>query len=140
MAVINLDRFKTEMNQLTTIRTSGKVVQVVGLTVEAVGLDCQIGEVCEIRSNTSQAILAEVVGFRNRITLLMPLGNMEGIQPDSSVYPIGTVFQAPVGERLLGRVLDGIGEPIDGLGKLEDGLKRPIFNYAPHPLERKVIE
>lgn len=140
MAVINLDRFKTEMNKLATIRTSGKVVQVVGLTVEAVGLDCQIGEVCEIRSNTSQAILAEVVGFRNRITLLMPLGNMEGIQPDSSVYPIGTVFQAPVGERLLGRVLDGIGEPMDGLGKLEDGLKRPIFNYAPHPLERKVIE
>jgi FliI/YscN family ATPase len=129
----------TEMNKLNTVRTSGKVVQVVGLTVEAVGLDCQIGEVCEIRSNHSQSILAEVVGFRNRITLLMPLGNMEGIQPDSSVYPIGTVFQAPVGERLLGRVLDGIGEPIDNLGKLEDGLRRPIFNYAPHPLERKVI-
>jgi FliI/YscN family ATPase len=135
-----LDRYTKGIQKLNTIRTSGRVVQVVGLTVEAVGLDCQIGEVCEIRSNSSMPILAEVVGFRNRSTLLMPLGNMEGIQPNSSVFPIGTVFQAPVGEKLLGRVLDGIGNPIDSLGKLEDGPKRPIFNYAPHPLERKVIE
>jgi flagellum-specific ATP synthase len=139
MPIVDLDRYTNGIQKLNTIRTSGRVVQVVGLTVEAVGLDCQIGEVCEIRSNSSLPIMAEVVGFRNRATLLMPLGNMEGIQPNSSVFPIGTVFQAPVGERLLGRVLDGIGNPMDTLGKLEDAPKRAIFNYAPHPLERKVI-
>ena len=70
----------------------------------------------------------------------MPLGEMEGIQPDARVYPLGSVFRAPVGKQLMGRVLDGLGEPIDGKGPLEDlHLTKPINNMAPDPLSRKTI-
>jgi flagellum-specific ATP synthase/type III secretion protein N (ATPase) len=136
---VDLTAFASLLEKSNSLRISGRVVQVIGLTIEAVGLDCQIGEVCEIRARSGEKILSEVVGFRNSTTLLMPLGNMEGIQPDSSVYPQKTVLRAPVGQNLLGRVLDGLGEPIDGHGPLVDVDMLPINNAAPHPMERKII-
>ena len=136
---ILFNRYTKAINQLDTLRVSGRVVHVIGLTIEAIGLDCQIGEVCDILTG-SDVIKAEVVGFRNRSTILMPLGEMEGIQPDARVYPLGSVFRAPVGKQLMGRVLDGLGEPIDGKGPLEDlHLTKPINNLAPDPLSRKTI-
>jgi flagellum-specific ATP synthase/type III secretion protein N (ATPase) len=136
---VDMSPFTRSLDNCATLRVSGRVVQVIGLTIEAVGLDCQIGEVCEIRARTGEKILSEVVGFRNSTTLLMPLGDMEGIQPDSSIYPQKTVLQAPVGAHLLGRVLDGLGEPIDGNGPLGEIETRPINNSAPHPMERQII-
>ncbi len=136
---VDLSPFSRSLDMCNSLRVSGRVVQVIGLTIEAVGLDCQIGEVCEIRARSGETILSEVVGFRNSTTLLMPLGNMEGIQPDSSVYPQKTVLRSPVGSPLLGRVLDGLGEPIDGKGPLGDIETRPINNAPPHPMERRII-
>jgi FliI/YscN family ATPase len=135
----DLSRYIRALDNLETLRISGRVVEVIGLTIEAVGLDCQIGEVCEIRSRTSNSIMAEVVGFRNRSTLLMPLGDMEGIQPDSRVYPTRSVYRAPVGKSLLGRVLDGVGQPIDNRGPLQDHQTMPVNNTSPHPMERQPI-
>lgn len=140
VSAVDLSRYTTALESLDNLRASGRVVQVVGLTIEAVGLDCQIGEVCEIRAGSSLPIQSEVVGFRNRTALLMPLGNMEGIQPESRVFPTRSVFRAPVGPPLLGRVLDGLGQPIDSIGPLGDLQTRPINNLAPHPLERQVIQ
>ncbi len=80
-ALPDLTRYHTVLSRLNTIRLSGRVVQVVGLTIEATGLDCQIGEVCEIQSSMSGKLMAEVVGFREQRILLMPLGEMQGIQP-----------------------------------------------------------
>jgi len=136
---VDLSPFERSLENCSSLRVSGRVVQVIGLTIEAVGLDCQIGEVCEIRARSGETILSEVVGFRNSTTLLMPLGNMEGIQPDSSIYPQRTVLRAPVGLPLLGRVVDGLGEPIDGNGPLGEMETRPINNAAPHPMERQII-
>lgn len=136
---IDLARYTNALQHFETVKVSGRVVHVIGLTVEAIGLDCQIGEVCDIRTGNN-VVKAEVVGFRNRSTILMPLGEMEGIQPDARVYPLGTVFRAPVGQHLMGRVLDGLGEPIDGKGPLlEPNMTRPINNTAPHPLQRSAI-
>lgn len=135
----DLTRYHTVLNRLNTIRVSGRVVQVVGLTIEATGLDCQIGEVCEIHSNSHQKLIAEVVGFREQRLLLMPLGEMQGIQPGSPVFPMGSSFQVPVGKSLLGRVLDGLGKPIDGLGELTDFELVPTYRPAPHPLTRRSI-
>lgn len=135
----DLRRYAQALDDLHTLKSSGQVIQVIGLTVEAVGLSCQIGEVCEIRALSSPSVLAEVVGFRNRSTLLMPLGDMSGIQPDCQVYPMGTVFRAPVGEKVIGRVMDGIGDPIDNKGPLGDVDRMPINNMAPHPMERQPI-
>ncbi|MHC1782831.1 MAG: FliI/YscN family ATPase [Anaerolineaceae bacterium] len=137
---LDLSRYQRSLDQLNPMRISGRVVQVIGLTIEAVGLDCQIGEICRIQTRREEVVLSEVVGFRNSTTLLMPLGDMEGIQPDSRVYPQGTVFRAPVGHELLGRVLDGIGEPIDSVGSMGDLATMPINNSAPHPMERQIIK
>lgn len=137
---LDLSRYQRSLTQLNPMRISGRVVQVIGLTIEAVGLDCQIGEICKIQTRRDEVVLSEVVGFRNSTTLLMPLGDMEGIQPDSRVYPQGTVFRAPVGNELLGRVLDGIGDPIDSGGPLGDLQTMAINNSAPHPMERQIIK
>jgi len=135
-----LERYRRAIRQLRTARLAGRVVQVVGLTVEAVGVDSQIGEVCEIHTSLGESLLAELVGFREQRTILMPLGDMQGIQPDSPVIPTRTVFRTPVGRSLLGRVLDGLGRPLDNKGPLGLLDTRPIYAHAPHPLNRKPIQ
>jgi FliI/YscN family ATPase len=135
----DLTRYHLALNRLTTVRLTGRVIQVVGLTIEATGLDCQIGEVCDIRTNGTKSLIGEVVGFRDQRTLLMPLGEMHGIQPGSPISPLRTVFRAPVGHALLGRVLDGLGRPIDGLESLGNLETVPTYSPAPHPLNRQPI-
>ena len=131
--------FIAALRNAKTVRLAGRVAQVVGLTIEARGLDSQVGEVCEIRPNGHAPLTAEVVGFRDGRTLLMPLGEMHGIQPGSAVYPMRSAFRAPVGHGLLGRILDGLGRPIDGRGPLLASGSAPIYNTAPHPLNRRPI-
>lgn len=135
----DLSRYRNMLRDLTTVQVAGRVTQVIGLTIEVVGLNCQIGEVCEIQANHGGRLQAEVIGFRNERMLLMPLGTMEGIQPDSLVRPVSSVFKAPVGMSLLGRVLDGLGQPIDGKGPLGTVEWKVTNRPAPHPLERPPI-
>ncbi|MEI7846495.1 MAG: FliI/YscN family ATPase [Chloroflexota bacterium] len=137
---IDLSRYSKAINHLNPLSISGRVVQVVGLTVETMGLNCQIGEICEIQTNNTDTLLAEVIGFRNKHMLLMPLGSMEGIQPDSTVRSFSRAFKAPVGNSLIGRVLNGLGEPIDDKGPL-DAVEWASTNQAPpHPLQRSAID
>jgi flagellar protein export ATPase FliI len=138
-AVPNLKRYQNAVAQLRTSRLYGRVMQVVGLTIEVVGVDSQIGEVCEIQTRNGDILYSEVVGFRDERTLLMPLGDMQGIQPGSPVYPTREVFRTPVGKSLLGRVLDGLGRPLDNKGTLGTLETRPIYAHAPHPLMRQTI-
>jgi flagellar protein export ATPase FliI len=135
----DLTRYQKAIVHLHPTQLSGRVVQVVGLTIEAVGVDAQVGEVCEILSFGTNILLSEVVGFRNERTLLMPLGDMQGIQPGSPVNPTRSVFRAPVGKVLLGRVLDGLGKPLDGKRPLGEVETMPIYAAAPHPLTRQPI-
>jgi len=135
----DLSRYHRAISSQSSNRLAGKVVQVVGLTVEVVGVDAQIGEVCEIGTSLGTSLLSEVVGFRDERTLLMPLGDMQGIQPGSPVTPTRSVFRAPVGKVLLGRVLDGLGKPLDSKGALGTMETRPIYAHAPHPLTRQPI-
>src|SRR5215208_7547022 len=86
--------------------TYGKVTRVVGLVIEAAGLDVGLGELCRVTSLAGdRSVLAEVVGFHERGVLLMPLGEMDGLHPGSSVLPLGRSFGVDVGPGLLGRVL-----------------------------------
>ncbi len=138
--VIDMSRYRNAIQHLNPLSISGQVVQVVGLTIEIMGLNCQIGEICEIRTNNQDTLRAEVIGFRNNHTLLMPLGGMDGIQPDSTVRSVSRAFKAPVGNALIGRVLNGLGEPIDNLGPL-DGVGWVSTNQTPpHPLQRSAID
>ena len=142
METFTLDttRYRKAITHLNPFSISGRVVQVVGLTIEIMGLNCQIGEVCEIHTRDGEPLMAEVIGFRNNHTLLMPLGSMDGIQPDSAVKSVARAFKAPVGDSLIGRVLNGLGEPIDNLGPLENVDWVSTNQSPPHPLQRSAID
>lgn len=135
----DLSRYSRALRTLNPMRISGRIVQVVGLTIEAVGMDSQIGEVCQIATPSGPAVYAEVVGFRENRTLLMPLGEMQGIQPGSPIYHFEPTFQIPVGMSLLGRVLDGLGRPMDGGKPIVAEKRIPTNTAAPQPLERPPI-
>ncbi|MDH5590606.1 MAG: EscN/YscN/HrcN family type III secretion system ATPase, partial [Gemmatimonadota bacterium] len=105
----------------------GRATRVVGLVIEAVGLDVAMGELCRVRSLTHDTrVMAEVVGFHEGGVLLMPLGEVEGIHPGSAVEPMGRSFGVAVGPGLLGRTLDGLGQPMDGLGDLGATVRVPL--------------
>jgi len=119
---------------------NGKVSQVVGVVVEARGPAARMGEVCEIRFRPDlPPVLAETVGFRENVVLLMPLGEMEEIAPGSDVSATGSAIKVKVGKGLLGRVLDGLGRPIDGLGPIDAEEELTVSRTPPHPLNRRRI-
>lgn len=117
----------------------GKVSKVVGLTVESVGPPAKLNDLCEITSKDgATTVMAEVVGFRDNKVLLMPYDSVDGIGLGATVRSTGDVLQIPVGEELLGKVLDGIGRPMDG-SMLTTTSRYPIDAPAPDPLKRKLI-
>jgi flagellum-specific ATP synthase len=96
-------------------RRRGRVGDLIGLIIEATGLEAEIGELCMVGdSRRDQPVPTEVVGFRAGRTLLMPLGEIGGIGPGTPVIPTGSPFRVRVGHELLGRVIDGLGNPLDG--------------------------
>jgi flagellum-specific ATP synthase len=99
-------------------RRVGRVSDLIGLIIEATGVQVEIGEVCMVGEGRELggrgSVPTEVVGFRSGRTLLMPLGELHGIGPGTSVHPTGRPFRVAVGEPLLGRVIDGLGNPLDG--------------------------
>jgi flagellum-specific ATP synthase len=118
----------------------GRVANLIGLVIEATGLRAEVGELCTISAGRNGGdVPAEVVGFRNGATLLMPLGELHGIGPGTLVSASGQPFRLPVGEQLLGRVLDGLGRPLDG-GPPIDGELRSTVAPPPDPLRRSPIE
>jgi flagellum-specific ATP synthase len=122
------------------MRRRGRVRDVIGLIVEATGLEAEVGEVCLVETGRARPpVPAEVVGFRGEGTLLMPLGEMTGIGPGKPVAASGEAFRVPVGEALLGRVVDGFGRPLDG-PELALGEWRPAIAPPPEPLGRPRIE
>jgi flagellum-specific ATP synthase len=122
-------------------RHRGRVSDLIGLIVEASGLEVEVGELCEIATGRSRPpVPAEVVGFRSRRTLLMPLGEMAGIGPGNVVTASGRQLDVPVGPDLLGRVLDGLGRPMDGGPPVDAAPRRPAQASPPDPLRRPRIE
>lgn len=119
----------------------GRVNRVVGLIIEASGLEIGLGELCRIRSHGREVgTLAEVVGFQGSSTLLMPLGELDGVRPGSPVEALGRSFGVDVGPGLMGRILDGLGHPIDGKGPLGPTLRVPLAAEPPDPLDRPPID
>lgn len=139
-----IDRFDKEKYQVLLDRNYtehyGRVSKVVGLTVESVGPPCNLNDLCEIVSkNGDVRVMSEVVGFRDNKVLLMPFDSVEGIGLGATVQNTGEVLKVPVGDELLGRVLDGIGRPIDG-GSVDTTDAYPIEAPPPDPLKRKLID
>ena len=125
---------------LGLIRT-GKVSQVVGLLVEGEGPAASIGDMCEIwPEDGERPIKAEVVGFRNKSLLLMPLGALRGIHPGSRIVSHGRPEDVAVGEALLGRVIDPMGEPLDGGPSLVLSERMPLYAEPVNPMVRRRID
>jgi flagellum-specific ATP synthase len=141
MAVVNLSKYQDILEKTNLIEYIGKVTKVVGLTIESNGPEVNIGEICRINAlRENKKIAAEVVGFRDNKVLLMPLGNMSGIGPGSKVVASGEYLSIGVGSGLMGRVIDGMGNPIDGKGEIAHECAYPVENVPPQPLERNRIK
>lgn len=139
MLSFNLNKYAEELNNSDFVVRYGRISQVVGLTMEAVGPSVSIGELCAISTNNKKELLCEVVGFRNNNVLLMPLGEMSGIAPGNKVVAIGNSLMVNVGSELKGKVLNGLGETIDQSSISLSSLKYPVQNTPPHPLTRQRI-
>ncbi|NLK00515.1 MAG: flagellar protein export ATPase FliI [Clostridia bacterium] len=143
MSIARLDAAKYihKVKDISTYRYLGKVARVVGLTIEASGINASIGEICiiQVEKREEEDIVAEVVGFRDGYALLMPLGDLKGIAPGCRVLPLGKSHQVMMGEELLGQVLDGLGRPLDGVEGIPER-RFTVHNDPPNPMERKTID
>lgn len=118
---------------------SGRLRRVVGLTLEACGLHVPIGQRCRIESSEGD-LSAEVVGFSGDVTYLMPTSEISGVQSGDLVVPESGMDNFPYGEHLLGRVIDGLGNPIDGLGPLRNVSAVKWRSHKINPMAKKPIK
>ena len=139
---LNLNKFSEAINNCQPMRMIGKVVQMVGLVIQCSGPNVTMGDLCYVRSRLPdvEPVPAEVVGFRDGFVLLMPLGETKGIGPGCQVVSAQKQLQVQVGPELLGRVIDGLGNPIDGKGPILCKKEYPLQADPPSPLERPVIK
>ncbi len=136
---IDLAKYRFAVENATPIRLNGKVTQVVGLVIEGYCPDTSVGAICEIRPQVGEPIPAEVVGFRNNKTLLMPLGELRGVGLDSLISIRREQASMGVGPLMLGRVIDGLGNPIDDRGPLHVEEEYPIYATPVNPMTRPPI-
>jgi len=121
-------------------RYEGKITQVVGTLLEARVPGVAVGTICEVSAGRGRPpVLAEVVGFRGNISLMMAFDNVVGVTHGARVRPVRADFQVPVGDELLGRVLGPLGDPIDGVGALGCSREVSIFRDSPDALSRRRI-
>jgi ATP synthase in type III secretion protein N len=137
---IDLARYHALVRDAQTVRILGRVTELAGLVIRANVPGVRVGEVCYIRGHRRSQVRAEVVGFQGDEVLLMPLGELSGIGPDSEVIPTGKPLSIRVGEGLLGRVLSGLGEPIDGKPLPPGLLDWSVDRDCPDPFTRRRIE
>ena len=131
---------RNALSEPLPMAVEGRITRMVGLTIEAVGIQANIGSRCLIENSNGSRVEAEVVGFAGEHMYLMPTGDIRGIGPDSHVIPTGKVYDAPVGDQLLGRVIDGAGNPLDGKGPLGTRQRMPLTGRFINPMARKPID
>ncbi len=137
---VNKNKYNRVMEEVF-FRKLGKVVNVVGLTIESAGPDARLGDVCRIipsGTGETKPILAEVVGFKDKKTLLMPYDAVDGISLGSVVENTDEPLTVKVSEELLGKTLNGLGIPVDGTDI--KGVRYPIESNAPDPMSREIID
>ena len=138
---VNIDKFMDAVDECPSIKLTGKVTQVIGLVIESEGPPVSVGELCYVHSKIPGVppVPAEVVGFREGSVMLMPVGEMQGIGPGCEVVAAQKMLQVKVGDELLGRVLDGLGNPMDDKGPILSKEEYPLHSPPPPPLTRPRI-
>ncbi|GAB3375285.1 flagellar protein export ATPase FliI [Spongiibacter taiwanensis] len=131
--------YRQRLGDVGQTRVEGKLKRVVGTMLEAVGCKSAVGGYCMVETVDGNWLETEVVGFANDKLLLMPTGELRGVMPNARVIPIEKGSDVPVGDGLLGRVLDGAGRPLDGRGSLHCSASRPLSGEPINPLSRQPI-
>src|SRR5271165_505210 len=134
-----LGTYFSRLKQRPVLRWRGRVLEAVGQTIESAGPLCSVGECCEIVDSTGARHLAEVVGFRGSNVVSMPVESSDGIRYGDPVAGLGTTPHLEVGDQLIGRVLNALGQPIDGGRRPAMSAIVPLDGVVPHPLERTSI-
>ena len=139
MSLVNKNKY-LQLKEQDFSKKYGKVSKIVGLTIESIGPDAKLNDVCRILSNDPESpdVMAEVVGFKDKKLLLMPFETVEGIGPDCMVENTGDILRVKVGEALLGKIVDGLGRCIDNT-EIEDGEAYSVEAPPPDPMERVII-
>lgn len=140
MKKIDLTRYMDAIDNMSSIRIHGKVTQVVGLVIEGYCPGAAVGALCEIYPLAGDPIPAEVVGFRDNKTLLMPLGELRGVGLGSLITVKREKSSLGVGHSLLGRVIDGLGNPIDDKGPFLVQDESPVYAQPVNPMKRAPIK
>ena len=137
----SLDKLMSHLEDVELTTVHGRITEVIGMLIRAVIPQVKMGEVCLIKRQ-GEPLAAEVVGFTKDEVILSPLGDMRGIGPSSEVIPLRMPMHIKVGQNLLGRILNGLGQPLDEdvKGPLVLEETYPIINTPPDPLKRKLIE
>ncbi len=137
---MDFEGIKEKIAQSDLYRYLGKIDKIVGTTIRSTGPVCKIGDVCRIYHKGEKShIFAEVVGFSQDDVLLMPYGDIEGVGPGSIVDNTGDKLTINVGEGLVGRIIDAIGNPLDGKGELNTTESFSIAGIPVNPLTRPPI-
>ncbi|MDR4505510.1 MAG: FliI/YscN family ATPase [Candidatus Scalindua sp.] len=135
-----LEKYFQRLSSIDTIKLVGTVSRATSMLIESLGPEASVGELCSMTTQSKKkSVLAEVVGFKDSRTLLMPIGDTEGISPKSQVVATGHPLHIKVGSSLIGRILDGLGNPIDNRGPIKYDELRPVYNEPPDPLNRQLI-
>ncbi len=137
---MSLASIQQRLDELSVVAVTGRVVKAVGLTLEATGLGASVGQRCHIFSQRRESVLeGEVIGFREQRVVVMPFGPVRGIGAGDLIRYDPSSPRLLVGPHLLGRVVDGLGQPVDGKGSLPRSQRYALYASAPEPLRRKRI-
>jgi len=134
-----LDAYLNVVGRVNPFRWTGRVTQIVGLLVESQGPSTAVGDFCEIHTAAGRRIRTQVIGFRDGRVLSMPLEETGGLQAGDVIVARRQDAAVPVGPALMGRVLDGFGQPIDGRGPVAAETAYDLYRQPPGPLERENI-
>ena len=139
MSVINLEKYNVILEKCYA-KKLGKVSKIVGLTIESIGPNANLNDVCRIiaKDNPDVEVMAEVVGFKDNRILLMPFENVDGVGPGSIVENTGGVLKVAVSDDILGKTVDGLGRPING-DELVGAAEYSVESAPPDPMSREII-
>ena len=139
-STIDLKKYTTFIEKVDFVKKTGRVNCIIGLVLEGDGPAVSVGSICNIYPSNRSPIQAQVVGFRDKKTLLMPLGDIIGIEPGSVIEAVEEYPTFKVGDALIGRIIDGNGLPIDGKGPIPATTEYPLMGSPINPLERKRLK
>ncbi|NDY43348.1 FliI/YscN family ATPase [Dissulfurirhabdus thermomarina] len=139
-AGLDLAPYVEAVRRAKTIQSCGVVNQVIGMVVEGRGPGVPVGGLCRIELRSGERLPAEVVGFRENRVLLMPLGEMRGVEPGAKIWVSDTRAEAEVGEALLGRIIGGLGAPLDDKGPVAADRRYPLYAAPLNPMDRPRID